>query len=70
MEVWTKELRSPDLQGGMGTPAMAFMCNMKKLLWVTGKTYIMDSNFCVLKWLVSMVDIDKYGSLLMKKFRN
>ena len=43
---------------------------MKKLLWVTGNTYIMDSNLCVLKGLVRMLDIGIYGRLLEKKLRN
>ena len=46
------------------------MWNMKKPLWVTGKTYIMDSSLCVLKGLVGMLDIGIYGSLLVKRFRN
>ena len=43
---------------------------MKNNLWVTGKTYIMDNGLCVLKGLVGMLDIDIYGSLLVKNFRN
>ena len=43
---------------------------MIKPLWVTGKTYIMDSRLCVLKGLVGMLDIGIYGRLLVKKFRN
>ena len=70
IEVWTEELGSPDFQGGLGTSAMELMCNMKKTLWVTGKTYIMDSSLCALKGLVGILDIDLYGSLLAKKFRN
>ena len=72
MEVQTKELGSPYFQGGLGTPAMALMCNMKKPLWVTGKTYIMDidSSLCVMKGLVGMLDIGIYGSLLVKKLRS
>ena len=70
MEVRTKDLESPDFQGGPGTPATELMCNMKKTLWVTGKTYNMDSSFCALKGLVGMLDIDLYGRLLAKKFRN
>ena len=70
MEVQTKELGSQDFQGGLGTPAMGFMCNMTKPLWVTVKTYILDISLCVLKELVGMLDIDIYGSLLVKKFRN
>ena len=70
MEVWTKELESQDFQGGLGVLAMELMCNMKKPLWVTVKTYIMDSSLCVLKGLFGMIDIDIYGSLLVKKFRN
>ena len=46
------------------------MCNMIKPLWVTVKTHIMDSSLCVLKGLFGMIDIDIYGSLLVKKFRN
>ena len=61
---------SQDFQGGMGTPAMALMCNVIKSLWLTGKTYITDSMLCVLKGLVGMIDIGIYGSLLEKKFRN
>ena len=49
---------------------MEFMYNMIKQLWVTGKTYIMDSSLCVLKGLVVMIHIGIYGSLLVKKFRN
>ena len=70
MEVWTKELGSHYYQGGMGTPAMELMYNMKKPLWVTGKTYIMVSSLCVLKGLVGMLDISIYGRSLVKKFRN
>ena len=70
MEVRTKELGSQYLQGGLGTLAMEFMYNMTKQLWVTGKTYIMDSSLCVLKGLVGMIYIGIYGSLLVKKFRN
>ena len=69
-EVWTKELVSQYFQGGMGTPAMELMCNITKPLWVTGKTYIMDSSLYVLTWLVGMLDIGVYGRLLVKKFRN
>ena len=43
---------------------------MTKQLWVTGKTYIMDSSLGVLKGLVGMIYIGIYGSLLVKKFRN
>ena len=43
---------------------------MTKSLWVTGKTYIVDSRLCVLKVLVGMLDIGIYGILLVKKFRN
>ena len=50
------------------TQAMAFMCNMKKPLRVTGKIYILDSSLCVLKGLVGMLDIVIYGSVLVKKF--
>ena len=39
-------------------------------MWVTGKTYIMDSSLCMLKGLSGMLDIGIYGSLLVKKFRN
>ena len=46
------------------------MCNMKKSLWVTGKTYIMYIILCVLKGLVGMLDIGIYGRLLVNKFRN
>ena len=70
MEVWTKELGSQDFQGRQGTPAMKLMCNMTKPLWVTGKTYIMDSSLCVLKGLVGMIDIGIHGILLAKNFRN
>ena len=49
---------------------MELMCNMKKPLWVTGNTYIMDISLCVLKGLVGMLDMVIYGSLLVKKFRN
>ena len=64
-----KELGSPYFQGGLGAPSMTLMCNMPKQLWVTGKTYIMESSLCVLKGLVGMLDIGIYGSLLVKKFR-
>ena len=57
MEVQTKELGSRYFQGGLGTLAMEFMYNMTKQLWVTGKTYIMDSSLCVLKGLVGMIYI-------------
>ena len=70
MEFRTKEFGSPYLQGGLWTPDMALMCNMTKPLWVTGKTYILDSNLCVLKGLVGMLDIGIYGRLFVKKFRN
>ena len=70
MEVRTKELGSKDFQGGMGTPAMSLMCNMKKTLWVTVKTYIVDSSLCMLKGLVGMIARGIYGILLAKKFRN
>ena len=46
------------------------MWNMKKPLWVTGNTYIMESSLCVLKELVGMLDIGIYGSLLVNNFRN
>ena len=46
------------------------MYNMTKLLWVTGKTYIMEISLCVLKALVGIPDIDIYSSLLVKKFIN
>ena len=70
MEVCMKELVSQDFQGGLGVLAMELMFNMTKPLWVTGKTYIMDSSLCVLKGLVGMLDICIYGSLLVKKFIN
>ena len=69
MEVWTKELGSKYFQGGLGTPAMELMCNMKKTLWVTGKTYIMYSSLYVLKGLVGILVRVIYGILLVKKFR-
>ena len=59
MEVQTKELGSQYFQGGLGTPAMELMCYMIITLWVTGKTYIMDSILCVLKGLFGMLDINK-----------
>ena len=65
-----KELEIPYFQGVLGTPAMLLMCNMKKSLWVTGKTYIMYIILFVLKVLVGMLDIGIYGSLLVNKFRN
>ena len=46
------------------------MCNMIKPLWVTVKTYIMDNSLYVLKGLVGIIDINIYGSLLTKRFRN
>ena len=46
------------------------MCNMKKPLWVTVKTYITEISLCVLKGLVGMIGIGIYGRLLVKKFRN
>ena len=70
MEVRTKELGSPYFQGGLGTPAMELMYDMTKPLWVTGKTYILDSSLCVLKGLVGILGIVIYGRLLVKKFRN
>ena len=57
MEIWTKELGSSYFQGGMGSPAMALMCDMTKPLWVTVKTYIMDSSLFVLKGLVGIINI-------------
>ena len=69
MKVQTKELGSQYFQGGLGTPAMELMCNMTKPLWVTGKTYIMDSRLCVFKGLVGMLDIGIYGKLFVKKFK-
>ena len=65
-----KELGSQYFQGGIGTLAMQFMCNMTKPFWVTVKTYIVHSSLCVLKGLIGMIGIGKYGSLLVKKFRN
>ena len=70
MEVMKKWLGSPYFKGGLRTLAMTLMCNTKKPLWVTGKTYIMDIILCVLKGLVGMLDIGIYGSLLVKKSRN
>ena len=70
MKVRTKELGSQYFQGGMGTPAMKFMSDMIKPLWVIGKTYIMESSLCVLEGLVGMIYIGIYRSLLVKKFRN
>ena len=49
---------------------MELMFNMTKTLWVTGKTYIMDSILCVFKGLFGMIDIGIYDSLLVKKFRS
>ena len=70
MEVWVKYSESQDFQGGMGTLAMELMCNMIKPLWVTVKTYIMDSTLCVLKGLFGMLDICIYVSLLVKNLGN
>ena len=70
MEVRTNKLGSPYFQGRMGTPDMAFLCIMTKPLWVTGNTYIMDNSLYVLKGLVGIIDINIYGSLLTKRFRN
>ena len=70
MEGCPKDLGSPYFQIVMGTPAMSFMCNMKKTLWVTGKTPTMDSSLCMLKVLVVMIEIGFYISMLVKKFRN
>ena len=70
MEVQTKDLESSDLQGGLGTLDMSLMCNTKKPLWVTCKTYIMYSSLYVLKGLVGMLVRGIYGILLVKKFRN
>ena len=70
MEVWTKELGSQYFQGRTGTLNMEFMCNMTKPLWVTVKTYIVHSSFCVLKGFVGMIDIGIYGRLLVMDFRN
>ena len=70
MEVRMKDLGSQYFHVVLETPAMEFMCNMKKPLWVIGKTYILDISLCVLKGLVGMFDTGKYGSLMSKKFRN
>ena len=70
MKGQTKELGSTYFQSGLGTPAMEFMWNMTKPLWVPGKTSIMDSSLCLLKGLVGMLDMVIYGSVLVKKFRN
>ena len=65
-----KELGSQYFQGGLETPAMELVFHMTKPLCVTVKTYIMEISLCVLKGLVGMLDIGKYGRLLVKKFRN
>ena len=65
-----KYLGGQYFQGGMGVLAMELMCNITKPLWVTVKTYIMDSSLCVIKVLFGMIYIGICGSLLVKKFRN
>ena len=70
MKGQTKDLGSTDFKRGLGKPAMEFIWNMEKPLWVRGKTSIMDSSLCLLKGFVGMLDIGIYGSILAKKFRN
>ena len=65
-----KYLISQDFQCGLGVLAMELMCDIKKPLWVTGKTYIMGGSLCELKGLFVMICIGIYGRLLVKKFRN
>ena len=65
-----KELGGRYFQGGLGVLAMELICNTTKLLWVTGKTYIVHNSLCVLRGLFGMIYIGVYGSLLVKKFRN
>ena len=45
------------------------MVRMKNPLWGTGKVVIMDSAFCVLEGLISMVEKGVLGSDLIKKRR-
>ena len=42
----------------------------EKSFWGTGNTTIMDSSVCVLKGLVGILGIGKYGSVLVKNIRN
>ena len=48
---------------------MALMWRLTKPLWVTGKTLIKDSGFCVLKGLVGMYDRGVYVITVTKKHR-
>ena len=64
-----KELGRPDFEIGPGISTMALMWRMNKPLWRIGKTVIMGSGFCVLKWLIGMYDRGVYGSTVAKKYR-
>ena len=70
MEVGLKDFVNIDFQRGLVITAMALMWITTKLLWVTGKTTIMDSSLYVLKVLIGMLKIGVYCRLLVKKFRN
>ena len=43
------------------------MVQTKNTIWETGKVVIMESGFCVLEWLILMVERGILGSALIKK---
>ena len=45
------------------------MVSMTNPLWETGKLVVMDSGFCVLELLISLVDKGAFGLALIKKRR-
>ena len=47
--------------------AAGLVLRMKNPLWGTGKVVVVDSVFCVMEGLISMVEILFLGSVLIKK---
>ena len=64
-----KELGSPEFETVPEISTMKLMWRMTKTLWGTGKTVIMESGFCVFKWLVGMYKRGVYDSAVVNKCR-
>ena len=58
-----------DFETGRDKSTISLMRRMTKPLWGRGKTVIMDSGFCVLKWFIGIYERELYGSAVVKKRR-
>ena len=63
-----KELVSTEFKIRTGTQTVDFIQRTIKPLWGTGKTVITDSDFCVFRGFIDMLERGIYGSTLTKNY--